>query len=209
MNFELPSIYPITDTRISGISHRDQVERLIAGGATVIQLRDKHAAPAEFFRAAKDALFVARKTGVKLLINDRVDIALALNADGVHVGHDDLSPEKARAILGDRAIIGFSTHTIEQAVEAIKMPVDYIAFGPVFKTKTKEAPDPTVGLGELIRVRKAIGDFPLVAIGGIDADNLLSVLRTGADSAAIISALVSDVLLIKENMSSLLASTNP
>ena len=186
------SIYPITDTRISGISHAEQIERLAAGGATLIQLREKHALPAEFFDAAEKAMNVARKLGVKIIINDRVDIALALQADGVHLGQDDLSPREARTLLSESAIIGYSTHSVEQAIEAIKLPIDYIAIGPAFETTTKLNPDAVVGMDGLRRVRNAIGKFPLVAIGGINLANLRSVFDAGADSAAIIGALLSD-----------------
>ena len=192
MNFELPTIYPITDTRISGISHAEQIERLAAGGATLIQLREKHALPAEFFDAAEKAMNVARKLGVKIIINDRVDIALALQADGVHLGQDDLSPREARTLLSESAIIGYSTHSVEQAIEAIKLPIDYIAIGPAFETTTKLDPEAVVSMDGLRRVRNAIGKFPLVAIGGINLANLRSVFDAGADSAAIIGALLSD-----------------
>ncbi|MCD9186500.1 MAG: thiamine phosphate synthase [Pyrinomonadaceae bacterium] len=187
----LPKIYPITDTRLSKLSHAEQVEKLVAGGADFLQLREKHASPKEFYAEAEKALQIARKQGVKIVINDRVDIALALKADGVHLGQDDLPPEAARKILGENAIIGFSTHSIRQAVEAVKMPINYLAIGPIFATKTKENPDEIVGLDGLKQVREAIGDFPLVAIGGIDAANLPKVFANGADSCALISALVS------------------
>ena len=205
MNFELPTIYPITDTRISGISHAEQIERLAAGGATLIQLREKHASPAEFFDAAEKAMNVARKLGVKIIINDRVDIALALQADGVHLGQDDLSPREARTLLSESAIIGYSTHSVEQAIEAIKLPIDYIAIGPAFETTTKLNPDAVVGLDGLRRVRNAIGKFPLVAIGGINLANLRSVFDGGADSAAMIGALLSDADDISQRLSRLLA----
>lgn len=187
----LPKIYPITDTRLSKISHAAQVKKLIAGGADFIQLREKYASPKEFYAEAEKALQIAREKGVKIIINDRVDIALALKADGIHLGQDDLLPEAARKILGENAIIGFSTHSIEQVVEAVKMPIDYLAIGPIFATKTKENPDEIVGLDGLKKVREAIGDFPLVAIGGIDSANLAEVFANGADSCAIISGLVS------------------
>lgn len=204
MDFILPKIYPITDPRISGLSHAAQVERLIAGGATLIQLREKHASPREFYEAAKEALQIARAHSVKLIVNDRVDIALALGADGVHLGQDDLQPEHARRILGPRAIIGFSTHSVRQAVEAIQRPVDYIAIGPVFPTSTKENPDDVVGLDGLRAVREKIGGFPLVAIGGITSENLPQVLATGADSAAVISELFSDPANITGKLADLL-----
>ena len=201
MNFNLPKIYPITDTSISGLSHVDQVEQLIAGGAEIIQLREKLASPGEFCISAKSAIEIAHQHGVRIIINDRVDIALALKSDGVHLGQDDLSPAEARVILGSEAIIGFSTHTIDQVIEAIMLPIDYIAFGPVFITRTKKNPDPTVGIETLRAVRNVIGDLPLVAIGGIDANNVNAVIDSGADSAALISAILREPFKIQARMS--------
>lgn len=190
MRIHLPKIYPITDARLSGLSHAEQVRRLSAGGATLVQLREKHLSPREFYREAEDALRVARELGVRLIINDRADIAHALAADGVHLGQDDLPPAAARATLGERAVIGFSTHNEEQAREAIKLPVDYLAIGPIFPTSSKENPDPVVGLEGLRRVRRIVGQIPLVAIGGIRPENAREVLRAGADSVAVISLLL-------------------
>lgn len=200
MKLELPKIYPITDTRISGLSHSEQVARLIAGGAGIIQLREKQASPHEFYEAAVLATQLARKSGVRIIINDRVDIALALKADGVHLGQDDMPPEKAREILGPNAIIGFSTHSVEQAVAAARLPVDYIAIGPIFETRTKQDPDNVVGLEGLTMVRAAIIDLPLVAIGGITLQNINAVLDAGADSAAMIGAIISDPAWIETHM---------
>ena len=188
-NFQLPKVYPITDCRLSGLTHAEQVEKMIAGGAKFIQLREKYASPKDFFAQAKLALEIARKMDVKIIINDRVDIALALKADGVHLGQDDFPPTEARKILGQNAIIGFSTHSSSQIIEALKLPIDYAAIGPVFDTKTKENPDETVGIETIGRIRKSIGNFPLVAIGGINSGNISKVLAAGADSAAIISDL--------------------
>ena len=198
MKLALPKIYPITDTRLSKISHAAQVERLADGGATFIQLREKYASSQDFYQAARAALEIARRCGVKIIINDRVDIALALRCDGVHLGQDDLPPERARRILGEAAIIGFSTHNLEQAVRAVKMPIDYLAFGPVFATMTKENPDRAVGIEGLKRIRQSIGDFPLVAIGGITSENFREVLEAGADSIAVINSLISDADKITE-----------
>jgi thiamine-phosphate pyrophosphorylase len=203
LELNLPKIYPITDTRLTGLSHAAQVERLIDGGARFIQLREKYLSPKIFYEDARTALEIARKAGVKIIINDRVDIAIALKADGVHLGQDDLPPERARAILGEKAIIGFSTHSIRQAIEAVKMPVNYIAIGPVFTTQTKENPDETVGVDGVREVREAIGDFPLVAIGGISTENFASVFEAGADSLAIIKAILSPPAKIAENLRSL------
>ena len=204
MNLVLPKIYPITDVSLAGISHAEQVGRLIAGGATFIQLREKHASPRDFFEAAKPAIEIARKNNVMIIINDRVDIARALGADGVHLGQDDLSPNAAREVLGPDAIIGFSTHSVEQAIDAAGLSIDYIAIGPIFETKTKENPDPIVGLDGLAEVKKNIGNIPLVAIGGIDLDNVLDVLAAGADSIALVSAIVGDPALISAKTAQLL-----
>lgn len=201
-----PKIYPITDTHLTGLSHAEQVEKLIRGGATFLQLREKYAAPKDFFEDAVRAVAIARKARVKIIVNDRVDIALALKADGVHLGQDDLPPEKAREILGDDAIIGFSTHSVAQAIEAIKLPIDYIAIGPVFATQTKANPDEIVGLEGVRAVREAIGDFPLVAIGGITAEGFSQVLNAGADSAAIIKSILFPPDQIEENLKSFLLS---
>jgi thiamine-phosphate pyrophosphorylase len=200
LNLNLPKIYPITDTRLTGLSYARQVERLIDGGAQLIQLREKHASPKDFYEDARAAIDIARANSVKIIINDRVDIALVLKADGVHLGQDDLPPEKARKILGEEAIIGFSTHSTRQAIEAVRLPVDYVAIGPVFATATKENPDETVGIEGVRRVREAIGDFPLVAIGGITAVNFREVLGAGADSVAVIKSVLFPPATIAENL---------
>lgn len=189
MKLEIPKIYPITDTRLSGLSHAEMVEQFAAGGGEFIQIREKSADAKIFYNEAVAAVKAARKVGVRLIINDRVDIALAVNAHGVHLGQDDLPPAAAREILGADAIIGFSTHTIEQAKRAVELPVDYIGFGPIFSTNTKADAEAVVGLKLLAKVRKAIGEFPLVAIGGINTENIADILQNGADSAAVISAL--------------------
>lgn len=191
------------------MSHAEQVARLIAGGATLIQLRDKFASPREFHRETIAALRVARMHDVRLIINDRLDIALAVKADGVHLGQTDMPVESARRLLGQDAIIGFSTHNIAQAEIARTMPVDYVAFGPIFKTVTKEDPDPIAGLDGLRRVRVALGNLPLVAIGGITLTNAGSVLDAGADALAVISSLIADPSKITETMSQMLATSHP
>lgn len=188
-SFRLPRLYPITDTRISGLSHTEQVAVFADNGATIVQLRDKYASPLQFYEQAKAALEVANKRGVQLIVNDRVDIALALNLRAVHLGQDDLPPEAARRLLGDDALIGYSTHSVSQAGPATKLPVDYIAIGPIFGTTTKDKPDAVVGLDGLRAVRAAVGKFPLVAIGGITRTTAEEVIAAGADSVAMISAL--------------------
>ena len=188
----LPKIYPITDTQISGLSHVEQVRRFVDGGATFVQIREKHAPAGEFYRAAERVVELAKRSGVKIIVNDRVDIAAAVGADGVHLGQEDLSPFEARKLLGDTALIGYSTHNMEQVRAALAMPIDYIAIGPIFETSTKLDADPLVGLEGLRSVRELVGQFPVVAIGGITRTNIREVLTAGADSAAIISDLLSD-----------------
>lgn len=187
--FRLPPVYPITDTQISGLSHAEQIALFAEGGATLVQLREKRAPALQFYEQAKAALAVAAERGVQVIINDRVDIALAVGAAGVHLGQDDLPPDVARRLLGDDAVIGYSTHSVAQALEASKLPIDYLAIGPIYGTSTKENPDPVVGLDGLRAVRAAIGNLPLVAIGGLTAENIPEVLQAGADSAALISGL--------------------
>lgn len=191
MKLILPKLYAITDARLSGLSHAEQVARLAEGGATLIQLREKHASPREFYWEAQEAVRVARARGVTLIVNDRADIALALKADGVHLGQDDLDPEAARRLLGDDFIIGYSTHNLAQLEEAARLPVNYVAFGPIFPTRTKENPDASVGLELLARARAVLPPaIPLVAIGGITREHARSALASGADSVAVVSALL-------------------
>lgn len=192
MTLALPKIYPITDTRLSGLSHLEQVKRFAEGGARFVQLRDKDASPREFYEAALAVMSFAGPRGIKVIINDRVDIAIAVKADGVHLGQDDLPTVHARKLLGEDSFIGFSTHSLDQALEAASLPVDYIAIGPVFRTSTKENPDPVIGVETVSLVRDGIGDVPLVAIGGINRENYHDVLVAGASSVAIIGNLLND-----------------
>lgn len=188
MKLSLQKIYPITDRNLSGLSHAEQVARFIDGGATLIQIREKNLPSGEFFGDAAAAVKIARNASVRILINDRVDIAMMSDADGVHLGQDDLPASAARKLLGADAIIGVSTHTIQQVGEALgDGNADYIAFGPIFPTSTKADHEPLVGLETLSEVRQLVDDLPLVAIGGINRINLASVLHAGADSAAMIS----------------------
>jgi thiamine-phosphate pyrophosphorylase len=198
LNISLPKIYAITDTGISGISHEEQVARLIAGGIRLIQLRAKNASSREFYESTRAVVSYARRHGTKVIINDRVDIAAAAGADGVHLGQDDLAPELARKILGSKAIIGYSTHSLEQVRIALRYPVDYLAIGPVFRTKTKVNSDPVIGIERLQEVSREIGEMPLVAIGGINLTNLNTVFEAGADSIAVVGGLISNAEKISE-----------
>jgi thiamine-phosphate pyrophosphorylase len=196
--FRLPRVYTLTDVQLSGLSHAEQVELLYLGGASLIQLREKQMPAFEFYEQAKAAVTVAERSGVRLIINDRVDVALAVAAHGVHLGQDDLPPVVARNLLGPTGIVGYSTHNVDQALEAVKQPIDYLAIGPIFQTTTKTDTFPVLGLDGLRAVRRAIGNFPLIAIGGITHSNARDAIDAGADSVAVISALLSDPNRITE-----------
>ena len=202
----LPRLYPLTDVSLSELSHNEQVAQLIEGGATLIQLREKGLSARDFYQQAESALKVARSRGAKIIINDRVDLALMLGADGVHLGQDDLPPEFARQLLGSAAIIGFSTHSLDQAKRATDLPIDYLAIGPVFSTKTKSNTAPEVGLEGVRQVKKIAGSIPVVAIGGITEERTGEVLAAGADSVAVISAVLCDPAGVKASTTRLLAS---
>lgn len=130
-------------------------------------------------------------SGVRLIINDRADLAVASGADGVHLGQDDLPIEDARRVVGDERWIGVSTHNLEQLGAALESSADYIAIGPVFATVSKDNPDPVIGL-EGVRLARSMTKKPLIAIGGITLDNCRSVIEAGADSVAVISAILDD-----------------
>jgi len=202
--FRLPRVYALTDVQLAGLSHAQQVELLGLGGASLIQLREKRLPALEFYEQAKAAVNVAERSGVRLIINDRVDVAVAVGAGGVHLGQDDLPAEAARKLLGATAIVGYSTHNVDQALEAVKLPIDYLAIGPIFPTTSKTDTFPVLGLDGLRAVRAAIGEFPVVAIGGITHANARAAIQAGADSVAVISALLADPKRITEMTRSLI-----
>jgi thiamine-phosphate pyrophosphorylase len=204
----LPRIYPITDSTISSLSHAEQVKLLLAGGASFIQLREKKTATREFFDDAKRAMRLAHEAGATIIINDRVDVALALGARGVHLGQTDMPVVAARKLLGQRAIIGYSTHNLDQVKAALHLPIDYLALGPIFATNSKLNPDPVVGLEQLRIAKSIVGQLPLVAIGGIDETSLPEVLSAGADSVAMISQILSAPNCIAQNLKKLLDTSN-
>lgn len=184
----LPKLYAITDCQLSNCTNEEIVKSLLDGGARFIQLRDKDITARELLDQARACLKLTREAGATLIINDRVDVALTSGADGVHLGQEDMTVEDARELLGDEKIIGVSTHTIDQFRAALKTSANYIAIGPVYRTKTKENPDPVVGL-ELLREVRRLTDRPMVAIGGITPARAPEVIDAGADSVAAISAL--------------------
>jgi thiamine-phosphate pyrophosphorylase len=193
----LPRFYPILDTARfpSTEALLDAAEQLIAAGARILQYRNKSGDAARMLIEAhelrKRVLSCAGSESLRLIMNDRADLCLAAEFDGLHVGQDDLSPEGARKIIGTERLLGFSTHTPQQVIDGDKTPADYIAIGPVFGTASKVNPDPVVGL-EGVREARRLTKKPLVSIGGITRANCRSVIEAGADSVSVISDLVSD-----------------
>ncbi len=185
-----PFLYAVLDTQwLAGRSVADAVSALARGGAALVQLRAKSATDVERVRLAREACRAARVAGVPLIVNDRPDVARIVGAAGVHLGQDDLPPAAARSMLGPDAIVGFSTHDALQVAAAAAAPVDYVAFGPVFPTRTKANPDPLVGL-EGLRAIRSLARRPLVAIGGITRRNAADIISAGADGAAVASDLI-------------------
>jgi thiamine-phosphate pyrophosphorylase len=164
---------------------------LAAAGCTLVQYRNKSGNARQMLDQGRE-LKARLGTNVKLIMNDRADLCLAADCDGLHVGQDDLSPESARRIIGPARWLGVSTHNPEQVAEADKTSADYLAIGPVFATSSKANPDPVVGL-EGVRRARELTRKPLVAIGGITRVNARSVMEAGADSVAVISDLLRDL----------------
>ena len=185
----LPSrLYAIVDVDAGGEEVVPRTEGLLRGGARLLQLRWKRPGVADFFATATECARLAQVYGARLMINDRVDVALACGADGVHLGQSDLPLAAARRLLGARRWIGVSTHDVEQARVAAAGGANYVGFGPIFATSTKRTGYSPRGLEGLRQVRAAV-TLPIVAIGGIDFDNAAEVIAVGADAVAMISAL--------------------
>lgn len=185
------TLYLVTDRNLMAADSIEEcVEQAILGGCTVVQLREKNASSDEFFQTALRVREVTASFGVPLIINDRADIALAVDADGLHIGQDDLPYEAARRIFGQNKIIGISTHNVAEAKEAALAGADYIGVGAMFTTGTKTNVSPT-GIDELIRIREAV-KIPIVAIGGINKKNVPLLRNTGVDGIAVVSAVVAE-----------------
>jgi thiamine-phosphate pyrophosphorylase len=187
----LPRVYPILDTESVtrlAVPIEAAAAAFLEGGAGILQLRHKGHWNRDLFSASRQVARLCREAGADLMVNDRADFALLLGA-GLHIGQDDLPPREARQLMGPEAIIGFSSHSGRQLAAAGGEPVDYVALGPIFPTASKRNPDPVVGVEELRRLRPLL-EKPLVAIGGITLETAREVLRSGADSLAIIGALL-------------------
>jgi len=200
----LPRLYPILDAGCfpNAVGLMTAAEELVAAGVSLIQYRNKSGDAGVMLEQARDLKQHLRShpdaakntslgwaTRVRLIMNDRADLCLAAEFDGVHVGQEDLSPESVRGIIGPERWLGVSTHNAEQIREADLTSADYLAIGPVFATSSKDNPDPVVGL-EGVRQARALTRKPLVAIGGITRANAASVMEAGADSVAVISDLL-------------------
>jgi thiamine-phosphate pyrophosphorylase len=188
---DLWRLYVITDEKASrGRSHLQVAEAAIRGGADVLQLRDKEASGGRLYRVALRLRELTRDAKVPFIVNDRLDIALAADADGVHVGQADLPASVVRRILGPGKILGVSVDTVEEAVLAEKDGADYLGVGPVFEARgTKPDTGEPLGIECIARIRRHCR-LPIVAIGGINAENARKVREAGADGAAVISAIV-------------------
>ena len=191
---KLPRLYAIVD-RLPGTPFSETiqfVEALLAGGVTLFQYRNKKGEAPEVLAEVRELKRIAarhvKQDVIQIIMNDRADLCVAAGLDGVHVGQDDMSPSAARTICKEPMIVGVSTHNLAQLQIANDSPADYIAFGPVFPTTSKENPDPVVGIHGLLEARGKTKK-PLVAIGGITLENCRQVIDAGADSVAIISAL--------------------
>jgi thiamine-phosphate pyrophosphorylase len=197
----LPRLYPIVDTGVCRERRLDPVALLdafLAGGARLVQLRDKSSSTRDRLALADAAVIRTRAAGAQLIVNDRADVARLSGADGVHVGQDDLSVDDVRRVLGRDAIVGLSTHTTEQVDTAARTTATYIAVGPIFGTATKDTGYAARGLdlvgyaSRRLRSGQARLGRPIVAIGGITLDRVPDVLAAGATSIAVISDLLTE-----------------
>jgi thiamine-phosphate pyrophosphorylase len=183
------SLCVITDEQISGLRHREVAAQALEGGATMIQLRDKRGDLRALYEEAGAIGQLCRRYRRLFIVNDRLDLALLAEADGVHLGQEDLPARLARPLLRAGMLLGVSTHSVDEAREAEAAGADYIGFGPVFPTGTKTGTRPTVGLDGIRLVKTAV-KVPVLAIGGITLERAPEVVRAGADGVAVISAIV-------------------
>lgn len=185
------TLYLVTDRRLSrGRTTLEIVQAAVCGGVTCVQLREKHCSTRKFIREALAVRDFLKASDVPLIINDRLDVAMAVAADGVHLGQTDMPLEMARAIAGDGLCIGISVESLENALAAERGGADYIGVSPIYDTPTKADTAPPLGLEGLRDIREAV-TIPLVAIGGLKRDNAGGVIRSGADGIAVVSAIMS------------------
>lgn len=184
------SLYVVTDAKLSrGRSHRQVVQAAIRGGATIVQYREKSATTLRMVMEALELRELCRRYSVPLIVNDRIDVALAVDADGVHVGQDDMPASMARKLIGRDKILGVSAENVEQALTAIADGADYLGVGAIFATATKPDAGKPIGLKGLEKIVRQ-STIPVVGIAGINASNAASVIRAGASGVAVVSAIV-------------------
>lgn len=184
------TLYLVTDANLSrGRSHREVVEAAILGGVTVVQYREKSASTRQMIDEALELRDLCRRYGVPFIVDDRVDVALAVEADGVHVGQNDMPASLARHLIGHDKILGVSAENTEQALAAQADGADYIGASPIFATPTKPDAPPSMGVAGLLQMARAC-PLPIVAIGGLNATNAGSMIRAGAAGVAVVSAIV-------------------
>jgi thiamine-phosphate pyrophosphorylase len=179
----------ITDRKACKLSYEEMTLKVLKAGVKWVQYRDKRRSRRKIYEESIRLRKITKEFNAVFIVNDHADISLAVNADGVHLGQDDLPIGEARKIIGKDKIIGISTHNLEQAIEAEKEGADYIGFGPVFHTVTKDAGIPK-GTETLQKIKSQV-QIPVVAIGGINLKNCRSVLDTGVDAIAVASAILS------------------
>lgn len=190
MRDKISGLYAVIDSScLRPESFADAARALLSAGVRIIQARAKGLPSGELRAACEAVQKAAREYGAVFIVNDRVDIALMCGADGVHLGQDDIPVAEARRLLGASKIIGVSTHNAQEAAEAESDGADYISFGPIYPTKTKKDAQEPKGTPGLKEVRKAVG-LPIVAIGGINEENMREVFAAGADAVAMISNLL-------------------
>jgi thiamine-phosphate pyrophosphorylase len=190
MQFTLPPIYPITDKKLANsANHLSILKELVRGGAKFVQIRDKSTPVQELLRDLRQCVEFAQKKDVILVVNDRCDLVLSSSAMGVHLGQEDLPPAVARTVLGEEKIIGLSTHSVGQVQKSAGLPIQYIGFGPIYATATKDSAHPAIGLQRLALACER-STLPVVAIGGIEIEQVPGILKAGASSVAVISSLM-------------------
>ena len=189
VNADAMTLYAVTDrTWVEDTTLMDQVKEALEGGITFLQLREKHLSKEEFIKEAREMKELSKEYKVPFVINDNIEVALAVDADGVHIGQDDMSVEEARKLLGEDKILGVSAHNVEEAIKAQKGGADYLGVGAMFPTGTKTDAD-SVSMEELQKIRTAVS-LPIVVIGGINKGNTGRFKPMGIDGLAVVSAII-------------------
>lgn len=186
----LKGYYFITDAKLSRAGNISDVKNAVASGVKIVQYRNKYSGTRQMYEEALKLKQICK--GVTFIINDRVDIALGVNADGVHLGNDDMPYNLARKLLGKKKVIGLTVHSVKDAIKAQKMGADYIGVSPIFATKTKNNAGKPAGAGLIKLVKKRVS-IPIVAIGGINLENAQEAIASGADAVCAISAVVAKI----------------